>query len=239
MEQIDEFIATFTKPFAKSTITVYTCYLKGFLKFLYKERKIRKNYASLIQNPPVFVKSKPPKFLRSEELNLIFKSLQHASTPRSLGTNAMIHLIYYLGLRPDEISKITLNDISFRGGVLKIHTRKGKNPTILPIPDNVLKAIAAYIIGGRPKTDSRGLFITLSPPYVLVSATSVSRYIAAHMRQINLTSSAYWLRHSFAQSMLEAGVPLHDISKMMGHECTDSTAKYISINLKLMREVLF
>ena len=58
------------------------------------------------------------------------------------------------------------------------------------------------------------------------------------MRNNNLRASAYWLRHSYAQNLLEAGVSIYGIKEMMGHKNIESTRKYLSIHIKLMREVI-
>ncbi len=58
------------------------------------------------------------------------------------------------------------------------------------------------------------------------------------MTKKNLGSSTYWLRHSFAQNMLESGMSIYEIKEMMGHKSLDSTKKYLSIHIGLMREVI-
>jgi site-specific recombinase XerD len=54
----------------------------------------------------------------------------------------------------------------------------------------------------------------------------------------NLPANTYWLRHSFAQNMLESGASIYEIKEMMGHRSIDSTKKYLSIHVNLMREVI-
>jgi integrase len=102
--------------------------------------------------------------LRPEEVQKLFNSLD-LSVNRDLRTYAMIHLAYYLGIRPKEISLITFDDISFRQKEISIKSRKTNTPTKLPLPENVIKAVTAYIVGGRPVSDNRRLFLQLIPPY--------------------------------------------------------------------------
>ena len=51
--------------------------------------------------------------------------------------------------------------------------------------------------------------------------------------------TAYWLRHTYAQNLLEAGAKLFEIKEMLGHDSIESTGKYLSIHTALMRKVLF
>ncbi|WP_413908347.1 tyrosine-type recombinase/integrase [Desulfobacula sp.] len=106
------------------------------------------------------------------------------------------------------------------------------------MPENTIKAITAYIIGGRPVSDHRRLFLQLIPPYKPIVRDDITRHVGICMRNNNLRASAYWLRHSYAQNLLEAGVSIYGIKEMMGHKNIESTRKYLSIHIKLMREVI-
>ena len=66
-------------------------------------------------------------------------------------TYAIVLLAYTLGLRPVEISTITLDDISFRKRELTLSHRKGLNPVTLPLPEQTIKALAAYLTKARPQ----------------------------------------------------------------------------------------
>jgi site-specific recombinase XerD len=59
------------------------------------------------------------------------------------------------------------------------------------------------------------------------------------MRRVNLPATAYWLRHTYAQNLLESGVTIFEIMEMMGHDKIESTKVYLHIHVKLMRKVLF
>ena len=67
----------------------------------------------------------------------------------------------------------------------------------------------------------------------------VGYYVSNCMRQAAMASSAYWLRHTYAQNLLEAGASIYEIKEMLGHHSIESTKKYLHIHIKLMRKVLF
>ncbi len=239
IEQIDAFLAEFFIPFSPVTRQTYRSYLRGFLKYLYRERKIiRKDLAPLMIDAPQFAQSKPPKFLRTHEIQRLFDSFEPPSF-KNLRNCALVHLAHGLGLRPDEISHITLADISFAQSVLTLTSRKNDRPTKLPIPEGIMKAIAAYIIGARPKSSHRRLFLNLVAPYRPISATSVGQHITECIRKAGLPGTAYWLRHTYAKYLLEAGSSIYEIKEMMGHKNINSSEKYLNIHIKLMRTVIF
>jgi len=239
IEHVDAFFASFLKGFSFGTGRVYRSCLKGFLKYLYHERNIIvKDLAPLVIAARLYGRSKPPKFLRPQEIDRLLSSLQLTSA-HQIRTYAMVHIAYYLGLRPKEISMIRLDDISFGKAQLDVQDRKSEIPLQLPLPENVLKAVVAYIVGARPKTRYRRLFLTSVPPYRPVSAGTVGCSISKCMRQAGVKASAYWLRHTHAQNLLESGGSVFEVKEMMGHNTIESAKKYLHIHTKLMREVLF
>ncbi len=236
IEHIDTFLGGIKG--ALSTHSLYRSQLRGFLRYLYHERKIiKRDLADLLVGPPIFAKPKPPKFLRPNELQKLFSSLT-LSTPRSIRTYAMVHLAYTMALRPVEISRIILNDISFSEKTLTMQKRKGDRPITLPIPEKTMKAIAVYILHVRIKTQHRHLFMTHKRPYCPLSSGSVCVEIWRAMKNAGLSSSAYWLRHTHAQNLLLLGRSIYEIKEMLGHQDIQHTQRYLHIDTELMRKVL-
>lgn len=239
IEHMDDFLAEFDQPLSIVTRKSYRGHLRRFLQYLYDGRKIlKKDLAPLLRDPRLFSPSKPPKFLRPREIKKFFESLR-LDTPTEIRTHAMVYLAYTLGLRPIEISAITLDDISFQKAEIIIPKRKTGNPAVLPIPENTLKAVAAYVLKVRPKTDCRALFLTLSRPHRPIESNTVTCQISKAMKKSELPSSAYWLRHSYAQNLLHMGRSIYEIKEMLGHERIQSTQRYLYVHTELMRKVLF
>jgi site-specific recombinase XerD len=239
IEDIDAFFADFNANFTPSTCKVYRSIVRGFLSYLFHQRQIlKRDLAPLVVGAPMFARAKPPTFLRADELKSMFDSIELCSQS-GLRTYAMLQLAYTLGLRPIEICQITLDNISFRKAELIINWRKCHNPLALPVPETTIKAIAAYIIGARPQSTLRTLFLSLKTPYGPITPTTVHYYFKTAMHKVNPAASVYWLRHTYAQNLLEAGISLFEIKELMGHDSIESTRKYLLIHIKLMREVLF
>ena len=238
IEQIDAFLAEFFTDFSVNTRHTYRYYIRGFLKYLYYHRRvIRKDLASLVNGPRQVTQSKPPKFFRTHEIQRLFDSFELSSF-KNIRNYAMLHLSYSLGLRPCEISLITLDDISFAQAELTLTTRKNNRPIKLPLPENTVKAIVAYVTAARPKSAHRRLFLSLVAPYHPITATSVGQHITECIRKAGLPGTAYWLRHTYAKYLLEAGSSIYEIKEMMGHKNINSSEKYLNIHIKLMRRVI-
>jgi site-specific recombinase XerD len=63
--------------------------------------------------------------------------------------------------------------------------------------------------------------------------------MTAAIRKAGLTGTAYWLRHTYAQNLLESGATIFEIMQMLGHDKIESTKIYLHVHIKLMRKVLF
>ena len=238
IEQLDAFMAEFCQPFLPGTCRNYRTIVRGFLTYLYQQRGIlKKDLAPLLIGAVQFAKAKPPKFLRLHEVQQLFESLP-VTCPKDLRTYVMVHLAYTLGLRPCEICRITLDDIAFKKEQVSVEDRKNEQPLTLPIPEKTLKAIVAYMVGGRPTSHDRHLILSLSAPHGPIVPGLVGRYIQEAMHTAGLSSTPYWLRHSYAQHLLSSGASIYEIKQMLGHRHIESSRKYLYIHTDLMREVI-
>jgi integrase len=77
---------------------------------------------------------------------------------------AMVRCLVDLGLRASEVAFIQLDDLDWREGTLRIAKAKAKRTTLLPLPAETGRAIVDYLRFGRPKTDSRALFVRHRAP---------------------------------------------------------------------------
>ena len=239
IEHVDAFLAQFFAPFKPSTQRAYRSKLRGFLTYLYLERNIiKRDLASFIVAKRHYGLSRPPMFLRPGEIQKLFAGF-NLSSDSEIRTYAMMHLAYSLGLRPKEVALIRLDDISFSRSELTLTDRKNNRPIVLPIPDTTLKAVAAYRIVVRPKSKHNTLFLSLHPPYRPVIPNTIGQHIRKVMKAAGLPSTTYWLRHTYAQNLLESGATVFEVKEMLGHDDIESTQKYLHVHTKLMREVLF
>ena len=240
IEQIDDFIQEYNVTYSRQSQKFNRSCFKLFLKYLYHERRLlKRDFSALLKVPRMFHPTKPPCFLRTGEIQQLFDNMT-PTTPAELRAYAMVHIAYTMGLRPQEISRLTLDDIQFTKAEMNVRYRKAGLPVTMPIPLKTLKTIAAYLVGGRPENSCRELFLQCCRPYRPVSSPTVCYAIKTCMQKAGLPQKAtpYWLRHTYAQHLLEAGISVFEIKEMLGHDDIDATGRYLHIHLKLMRRVI-
>jgi len=242
IEHIDAFLAEHNKDLGSKSAANYRSCLKGFLRWLHQVKQVfTRDLAALIVSAPSYGRSKPPRFLRPNEMRTLFEveAKQQDLSALKLRNRAILYLAVALGLRPIEISLIALDDVHFSEAEISLPNRKNDEHLALPLPEYAIKAIAAYIVGGRPQSKHRRLFLSVHTPFGPLPAPQVSKCISRLVHKANSKASAYWLRHTYAQNLLESGASIFEIKTMLGHEKIESTGRYIHIHLSLMRKVLF
>lgn len=235
--ELDRFMARTYGHLSIETRNKYRSCLRGFLRHLFAGRQIRKNLAPLLKNKRMFERTLPPRYLLPHEIRQLFGNMIY-DTERDLRANAMVYLAFTLGLRPKEISLITLDDIGFEAGELSVPARKNTRPAVCLLSEAALKAITAYVMCARPQGEERTLFLHLVRSRPL-SRNKVAKEITGCMRRAGLSASSYALRHTYAQQLLETGRSVYEIKEMMGHEALKTTMRYLCIHTSLMRRVLF
>src|ERR1017187_4907742 len=74
---------------------------------------------------------------------------------------AMVLCLAGLGLRAGEVSRLSLDDVDWREGYLRLAAPKGRCERRLPLPDQTGRALAAYLRSVPPQGATRLLFRTV------------------------------------------------------------------------------
>jgi site-specific recombinase XerD len=90
-------------------------------------------------------------------------------TPCGLRDRAIVSCLAMLGLRPRELAELRLEDIDWRGGTLRLRTRKTRRGAVLPLPREAGRAVVTYLRKARPRTAERRVW-----RHVASSRTSIT-----------------------------------------------------------------
>lgn len=148
---------------------------------------------------------------------------------------AVILTLLRLGLRAEEVARLTLDDIDWRGAQIVIHG-KGSRDERLPLPRDLGEAIVGYLQRGRPETTSRAVFLRSIAPIGPLSRGGVSLIVRyASVRAGLPPMGAHRLRHTLACDMVSANVPLPEIGQVLRHRSLASTANYARVDVAALR----
>ena len=135
---------------------------------------------------------------------------------------------YAAGLRISEATHLRVPDIDGHRGMIRVTSGKGRKERDVPSSPRLLSALREYWKVHRP---SNYLFPGKTPDVPLSSATvQKACKLAVAMAGINKAGvSPHTLRHSYATGMLEAGVDVLTISKLLGHSSFITTMVYLHV----------
>lgn len=181
-----------------------------------------------------------PRLLSEEQVQRLLISFDRASS-QGRRDYAMALLMARLGLRAGEVAGISLDDIDWRDGTLRIEGGKRRRSHVLPLPADVGQALVAYLKQGRPQSGDRRLFLRHRLPVgEPISSAAVGAVIwRAHERgQVKAAGrGTHALRHTLATRLLRAGATLKEIADILGHRSIDTTAVYAKVDLARLARV--
>ncbi|MGH3799128.1 MAG: site-specific integrase [Pseudonocardiaceae bacterium] len=150
---------------------------------------------------------------------------------------AVIVTLLRLGLRAREVAGLSLDDIDWRAGELVVPGKGGRQDR-LPLPAQVGEAIASYLRRGRPRSDSRAVFLAARAPFGPIAPGTVSSTVRRACRRAGIAEvGAHRLRHTVACEMVSAGVPLVQIAQVLRHHRLQTTAIYARVDLDRLRDL--
>ena len=164
---------------------------------------------------------KLPTVLCREEVEALLRC-----TP-NLKHQTFLLTLYAAGLRVSEAASLQIPDIDSRRMQLRINHGKGNKTRLVPLSPRLLEALRAYWVEYRPP---QFLFPGKTPdrPYATTSIQKAVKQAAARAG-IAKRVTPHVLRHSYATGLLEAGVDILTISRLLGHSSFATTMVYLHV----------
>lgn len=137
----------------------------------------------------------------------------------------MLTTCYACGLRVSELVALQVKQIDSDRHVIRIEQAKGAKDRQVILSDHLLILLRQYWEKYRPKS---GLFYGFDPERALsiTSAQKVFKQAKKHVG-INKVGGIHSLRHAYATHQLEAGMPVHQLQRLLGHTNLQSTLRYV------------
>ena len=196
----------------------YQRQIVGSLKLFYKEiykRAIPFEYLKVSRR-----ENKLPTVLSKDEVRRIIENTNN------LKHRAILSLIYSSGLRIGELLALKKMDIDSERMLIHVRFAKGKKDRYTILSTNVLQTLREYYKQYKPKE-----FLFEGRNGGRYSPESTSQFFkrAAKKAKINKSVTLHTLRHSFATHLLEQGVGIVHIKKLLGHNNISTTLIYTHI----------
>lgn len=232
------FLASLAKQNKKSSIGRKLAALKGFYRYLVREKRIGENPLALLATPK---QEKPlPKFLSVDDVFRLLGKISGADI-LTLRDRAILETLYSTGVRVSELVGLDWGEVDFGLGVIRV-MGKGSKERIVPIGEIALKALDAYaaeqaLRWKRPAKGKHPVF--LNQRGGRITTRSVARVVDKYLRaaDIPVRMGPHGLRHTFATHLLNGGADLRIIQELLGHASLSTTQRYTHLNLDQLTAV--
>lgn len=227
--------------FAPTTIKRRIAALKAFSKWLVREDRLSEN-PFLGLEATIRLPKRLPRHLSTIELRQLLKTARSNWAPDPF-LCALIHLVVELlittGIRVGEACTIDVEDINLADRTIRITGKGSRERQVYIIDEKVVRVIRHYLAQRRklsPLTDR--LLVTTrgssaSSDYVrrklheAVSTSTIFRKITPHM-----------LRHTAATQLLESGVDIRFVQRLLGHSSIATTEIYTHVSNNALRTAI-
>jgi len=204
--------------------------VRGFTRFLVKERTIEVDPTALVDSPRLA--RKLPVFLTVPEVDALLAA-PNTKEPRGLRDAAMITLMYAAGLRVSELVALRIGDLDLARGTVTPFGKGGKR-RVVPIADFASKLVRRYLEIRPSKPSVKGRVddtVFLSPRGGPLTRQGFWKILRGHLLSAGIAKkiSPHKLRHSFATHLVSRGADLRAVQTMLGHANVATTEIYTHV----------
>ncbi len=211
--------------------------IRQFYNFVSDNIGDMENPASRIGTPQV--EKTLPDFLSVKEIEVLFGSISENDF-FELRDKAIFELLYSCGLRISEAVQLTMSELDFDNGFIKVKGKGGKE-RLVPAGHEAFRLLRKYLKDSRAHIlgDRMSEYVFISKKGSMLNRKSVWRLLKGYVErtEIRKNITPHTLRHSFATHLLENGADLRSVQELLGHMDISTTQVYTHLARKELQKI--
>ena len=245
-EGIMEYISNLHQQYKPKTIRRKVASVKAFCGYLEYEELVKENPFSRLRlklSAPLILPRTIPLSAIEAILTTAYHVKENAKTPGqrnvALRDIAVLELLFATGIRVSELCALKYGDVRLDEGEIKIYGKGAKERFVQIANPDVLEALNCYQEVYKDIIARVGTFFVnrLRRPLSDQSARSiVDKY--SKLAGVEAHITPHMFRHSFATLLLEEGVDIRYIQRLLGHSSIVTTQIYTHVAGKKQRDIL-
>jgi integrase/recombinase XerD len=235
VDLITNYIASCASFRSKSTVYSTLSTMRGFGDFLVRQGLWKLNPLRWMKGPKVTPYSRLPKRIDHAHMEAMWR--QAASRRGDYSAHlwvAILATLYGTGLRRGELERLNVDAFDRTEATLRIDGRKTGLERCVALPEVTMRCLEAYLPQRHNQLEQSG---RLDEPALLVSRNgkrlsrfAISNGVHAISRRAQVPiHSIHQFRHTCASDLLEAGVHLAEVQRVLGHSVISTTVRYVHI----------
>jgi site-specific recombinase XerD len=154
----------------------------------------------------------------------------------NLKHRAILMVLYSAGLRASEAIHLRPPDVDSRRMMIRVDQGKGRKDRYVMLSARLLETLRQYWREERPAS----WLFPGQDPWRPLRRESVNRFFACAKERAGISKrvSPHSLRHAFATHLLERGVNLRVIQRLLGHRSLRSTQIYTHVAENYVRDTV-
>jgi site-specific recombinase XerD len=165
-----------------------------------------------------------PRDVSDSVLEKLFNIIREHHRDRAIFT-----LMLHCGLRVGETTKLCFEDVITREKQpVRLRVQgKGQKERIVFLSPTAALWLEEYL-EVRPASKASRIF--LNKKGKPISITGIQLQLASYCRKVDIWITCHQLRHTFATRMIEGGMTVTSLQKLLGHSSIRTTQRYIQIS---------
>lgn len=242
--KIEAYITELHKKYKQKTVKRKIASIKAFYQYLEEEERMKEsNPFTKIRVKFKEVESLPRIIPRNEIeklLNCMYAIIDHSEKKSTIYRDlTIVEIFFATGARVYEISNLKRQDIDLDNGIIRIFGKGSKERCVQIGNHDILELMKAYYQMNQEEIEQCGFFF-VNQQGKRFSEQSIRRMLRKYSCQagISVHITPHMFRHSVATYLLEEGVDIMYIQKLLGHSSIKTTQIYLHIASKKQMEIL-
>jgi len=192
--------------------------------------------ANLLRIKPPASPQSLPRYLLPEEMHNLEKTVLETTEADTLTAKlerAWFLTLSHTGVRCAELLNLRLSDVDFAGRRLFVLEGKNGHDRVIYLTPTLVAALAAYLTW-RPLTTNDHLWITATGN--CLARHQVKYRLHRWGDKCNVQVTPHRLRHTFATRLVNQGLPLTAVAKLLGHRSLNMTQHYARLYEHTVRD---
>ena len=242
--KIEEYITELHKQYKQKTVKRKIASIKAFYRYLEEEEilegdnpflKIHVKFKEVESLPRIIPRSEIEKLL-----NYMYRIIKEKKPEGKIIRDlSIVELFFATGARVYEISNLKKEDIDLNDGTIRIMGKGGKERYVQIGSKDVLELIRRYYEQYKEQITVGGFFF-INQRGTRFAEQSIRNMLRkyAQLSELEIQITPHMFRHSVATYLLEEGVDIMYIQKILGHSSIKTTQIYLHIASKKQMEIL-